>query len=84
MAEMDEWSDNEFRLFARMNLPPEAETDRWVQALYDAVLFTPEEDYTFREAARQGLKDRLYYDYGVVFDDVFDWDAYKLGGESNG
>lgn len=82
--EMNEWSDNEFRLFERMNLPPEAESDRYVQILYDSVLFSPGEDYHFREAARHGLIERLYYDYGIVFEDVFDYDAYRLGGESDG
>lgn len=84
MAEMDEWSDNEYQLFTGMNLPPDAEVDRWVQALYDAVFFTPQEDYTFREAARHGLIERLYHDYGVVFEEAFDWEAYRLGGESHG
>lgn len=82
--EMNEWSDNEFRLFHRMEMPAEAEADRYVQILYDAVLFSPDEDYTFREAAREALKQRLWFDYGVVFDETFDWAEYKRNGESGG
>jgi hypothetical protein len=82
--EINEWSDGEFRLFNDINMPPAAHDDRFVQMLYDIVLFSPQEDYNFREQCRAGLIDRLWYDYGIIFQDEFDWEAYRLNGESDG
>jgi len=82
--EFNEWSNNEFGLFNNLPLPPEAHDDRFLQMMFDTVLFSPGEDYTFREAVRTGLIERLFYDYGIVFEDEFDWEAYRLNGESDG
>lgn len=82
--EMDEWSDNEYRLWVGMRMPAEAEADRYNQILYDAVMFSPEETSFFRRSARNALIDRLYNKYGVVFEESFNWRDYERNGESNG
>lgn len=83
--EENEWSTNEFNLFQNIQgLPPAAADDRFLQMMYDVVLFSPGEDYNFRESVRAGLIERMFYDYGVVFEDAFDWEAYRLNGESDG
>ena len=83
--EFEEWSKSEFNLFQNIQgLPPEAANDRFLQMMYDIVLFSPGEDYNFRESVRAGFIERMFYDYGVVFEDSFDWEAYRLGGESDG
>lgn len=81
---MDEWSDNEYRLFTGMDMPAEAESDRYVQILYDSVYFDRDTDYTVREASREALKQRLFFDYGIVFEDRFDWAEYQRNGASGG
>jgi hypothetical protein len=67
-----------------MDLPADAEADRYVQILFDAVYFSPDEDYTFREAAREALIQRLWHDYGIIFEEKFDWEEYRRNGESSG
>lgn len=82
--EMEDWSDNEFALFSGLNMPPEAEDDRFIQMLFDIVYFSPDENYVVREASRTALIDMLWNDYGVIFEEAFDWEAYRLNGESDG
>lgn len=52
--------------------------DAHAQGLFDAALFHNNE-YTHEEikAIQQELRDYLQDQYGIDFDDVFDWDAYR-------
>lgn len=81
---MDDWSDNEFRLFEDMDLPDAAYDDQFVQLAYDMALFSPELDYDTHVQMRRFLLDYLNDEYDFDFVDNFDWDEYVLGGESNG
>jgi hypothetical protein len=52
--------------------------DQWVRTLYDISLFdfgnVTKED---RALAINALRDYMEQEYGMDFDDVFDWEAYR-------
>jgi hypothetical protein len=52
--------------------------DQWVRTLYDISLFdfgnVTRED---RALAINALRDYMESEYGMDFDDVFDWEAYR-------
>lgn len=81
---INEWSDNEFRMFENLELPEEAFDDYFVQWAFDQALFSPDEDYLSHKEAMRYLRNRLEDDYGIDFDSIFDWDDYAHGGASNG
>lgn len=86
MAGMDSWDYIEFGLYDSMagGYQP-LYNDRQLQALYDAALFenTPlGSDTGYTTSADRGeilnaLRDYLWEEYGVDFDDVFDWESYR-------
>lgn len=80
---MDEWSDDEFRMFENMDLPDRAFDDQFVQLAYDMALFSPELDYDTHIEMKRFLIEYLSREYGFDFSSEFDWDDYKLSGESN-
>lgn len=80
---MEEWSDAEFRMFEEMELPPDARDDQFVQLAYDMALFSPDLDHDTHVAMRQYLVDLLHNEYGFDFEAEFDWDEYRLNGESD-
>ena len=75
---MDDWSYVEFGLFDQMagGYQPFYE-DRQLQALYDSALFNHDVSSDDRAAIIEGLRDYMWDEYGVDFDDVFDWEAYR-------
>lgn len=79
MAEMDEWSDVELNLYQEaFDNMEDAFNDRTFQFLYDQSLF--EWDYYTHEerrATQRQMKDYLFDNYGIDFDAVFDWEAYR-------
>lgn len=82
MAGFEGWSSNEFRMFDELNMPDSAFNDPFVQQYFDNALFdfdhalTPEEHADNLDA----LKEYLWDEYGLDYDDVFDaewWDDYR-------
>lgn len=78
MAGMDDWSEIEFQLFDNMAGHNEAMyEDRWIQTLYDAALFEHDVSSADRTAILGSLRDYMWDEYGMDFDDVFDWDGFR-------
>lgn len=78
MAGINEWSNVEFNLFDNMAGGNEnLYDDQWVQTLYDAALFEHDIASGDRGAILNSLRDYLWDEYGIDFDNVFDWDAYR-------
>lgn len=79
MAGINEWhSDVEFNLFDSMaGYHPQLYNDQFVQNLYDAALFDYDLSKTDRAAVLEGLREYMWDEYGMDFDDVFDWEAYR-------
>jgi len=78
MAGMNEWSYIEFGLYDQMasgNM--ELYNDNFAQNLYDAALFDHDISRDDRAAIMDTLRDYMWDEYGVDFDDVFDWEAYR-------
>lgn len=78
MAGMNEWSYIEFGLYDQMasgNM--ELYNDNFAQNLYDAALFDHDISRDDRAAVMDTLRDYMWEEYGVDFDDVFDWEAYR-------
>jgi hypothetical protein len=79
MAEMDEWSNVELSLYQEaFDSTEDAFNDRTFQFLYDQSLFEWDH-YTHDErvATQEAMKDYLFDNYGIDFDAVFDWEAYR-------
>lgn len=78
MASMDEWSEVEFQLFDSMaSANPDLYNDQWIQTLYDAALFEHDISSSDRAAIMESLRDYMWDEYGLDFDDVFDWEAFR-------
>lgn len=78
MAGMNEWGQIEFTLFDSMAAnAPQLYNDQWMQTLYDAALFDHDISGTDRGAVLSALRDKMQEEYGLDFDDVFDWDSYR-------
>lgn len=80
---LEDWSDSEFRQFENLDLPEEAFNDPFVQLAFDMALFSPDEDYDTHVAMKRFLIEHLENEYGFDFMVEFDWDEYKLEGESD-
>lgn len=78
MAGMNEWGDIEFQLFDEFAGHDERMySDAWVQNLYDAALFDYDISGSDRAAIMNSLRDYMWDEYGVDFDDVFDWEGFR-------
>lgn len=78
MAGINEWSDVEFNLFDGMTQSNDSlYQDQWVQTLYDAALFGHDVSGSDRAAVLNALRDYMWDEYGMDFDDVFDWEGYR-------
>lgn len=85
MADISDWSYIEFGLFDNManGYLPMYE-DRQLQALYDAALFNHDIASSDRAAIVNGLREYMWDEYGIDFDDIFDWEAYRESYDSGG
>lgn len=74
-----QWGAMEMHLYEDMStgLPREFLDDRMTQALYDTALFNFDISKSDRQAVMDTLKDHLRDEYGVEFDDIFDWENYR-------
>lgn len=57
--------------------PVDEVDDPVLQSVFHAAYFDFNLPTRDKVAAREALKDYLLYDYGIDFDTVFDWRAYK-------
>lgn len=79
MAGINEWSsDIELRLFENIaDQTPGLYADTFIQNLYDAALFNYDIDTAERKIILEAMRDRMWDEYGVDFDNVFDWEAFR-------
>lgn len=74
----EQWSDTEKQLFNDMlRNQPQARRDDNLQDLFDEALFRRGGTRIDRDSAYTELQRVLYEDYGIDFDDVFEWEDYK-------
>jgi hypothetical protein len=71
------WSAAEERLFEDVAVNDSLLGDELFQQAFDIGWFSPDVDHSYREAAREYVVEWLDQEYGVEFDDVFDWDAWR-------
>lgn len=72
------WSSTEERLFADLgNANQDVFNDELVQQAFDIGWFNMDVGSDYREAAREFVVEWLHNEYGIEFDDVFDWDAWR-------
>lgn len=79
----DTWSQQESHMFDDLiNGDPTLGSDQTLQLLFDVALFqdgfTPRE----RDGVQAALEEYLWDEYGIDFDDAFDWAAYREWYES--
>jgi hypothetical protein len=79
MAGMNEWSSlTEFELFNDLaGHDSRMFNDPWVQNLYDAALFDYDVSKSDRGAILYTLREYMADNYGVDFDDAFDWEGFR-------
>jgi hypothetical protein len=73
----NDWSDPEKGLWADAFEPIGAFNDPHAQALFNAGYFDEGWSRDERAAIREELSDYLMDAYGVDFDEVFDWEAWR-------
>lgn len=74
----EQWSETEKQLFNDMlRNQPQARRDDNLQDLFDEALFRRGGNRIDRDSAYTELQRVLYDDYGIDFDDVFEWEDYK-------
>jgi hypothetical protein len=79
MAGINEWTSiTEFQLFDDLaGHDSRMFNDPWVQNLYDAALFDYDISRDDRAAIMTTLRDYMRDEYGVDFDDAFDWEGFR-------
>lgn len=72
------WSSTEERLFEDIGERNEQIfNDELLQQAFDVGWFDMNVSSEYREAAREFVIEWLDSEYGIEFDDVFDWDAWR-------
>lgn len=72
------WSSTEERLFSDLGDANEAVfDDPLLQQAFDIGWFDMNVSGEYRESAREFVVEWLSSQYGIEFDDVFDWDAWR-------
>lgn len=73
-----EWGETEARLFEDLMAHESSlEHDRLAQALYDEAMFNFDLSAQDRADIMETLKDYLWDEYEIDFDDVFDWESWR-------
>lgn len=74
----DSWGDVEGQLYAdAMSVDMDALEDNVAQTLFHVGYFDQDVDTDTRMSARQNLSAYLEQEYGVTFEDVFDWETFR-------
>lgn len=73
------WGPAERDIFRDMvrDIPEAARHDTMLMALFDYALFDNSLSPSDKDIVYFALHDLLQDDYGVDFDDIFDWEAYR-------
>lgn len=71
------WSETEKDLWQDAFESVGAFDDRYAQTLFNAGYFETDYSSDERSAIRDRLSEYLMDEYGVDFDDVFDWEAWR-------
>lgn len=72
------WSSIEEHLFSEIGEHNEAIFgDELLQQAFDIGWFDMDVGADYREAAREFVYEYLETEYGIDFDEVFDWDAWR-------
>ena len=72
------WSSIEERLFEDIGERNEQIfQDEYLQQAFDIGWFDMDVSTEYREAAREFVVEWLHDEYGIDFDEVFDWDAWR-------
>ena len=75
-----EWGETESRLYEEL-ISETGESaladDRIFQALYDEAMFNFDLSHQDRVDILDTMRDYAWDEYGIDFDDVFDWEAYR-------
>lgn len=72
-----EWSERESEIWNSSFGEYDALYDPVAQALYNEGYFNFDIDSDQRAAIRDALDEYMSQEYGIDFDDVFDWDAWR-------
>jgi hypothetical protein len=77
-----DWGRNEVALWRDATLHYQAGSediahDETAQALYDAALYTFSETHEDRAAILANLRQYIEEEYGIDWDDIFDWEGYR-------
>lgn len=73
----DNWSNNEKDMWVGAFEPIGAFDDRHAQALFNEGYFNFELPSDERVAIREALDEYLMNEYGIDFDEIFDWEAWR-------
>lgn len=74
----DDWYGAEKDLYdSLVNGDPILGNDHTLQLLYDVALFDHDIRPEERDMAMDALVDYLWDEYGIDFDEVFDWEGYR-------
>jgi hypothetical protein len=73
------WDAAETSLYEDMisHGPPSIEDDRTLELLFDTALFQTDLNPGDRDAILDELYNYLWDEYGLDFDEVFDWEGYR-------
>ncbi len=75
----EKWGPEQRSIWQDMvrDIPPAAREDNTLMMLYDYALFDDTLSPRDKDVVYFALTDLLRDDYGVDFDEIFDWEAYK-------
>lgn len=73
----DDWSRLENQLWMDMGENTDVLNDRYLQAVYEAAYFDQNVPHNDRIYLREQLTILLRDEYGLNFDDIFDWEAWR-------
>lgn len=77
---VQDWNGDQWEAFHAGMQDDEIAMDPWVQALFDIAVYNTENMLpgTYdREDIIDAIDRYLYDEYGVIFDEIFDWDEFR-------
>lgn len=79
----DNWSEDESRLFESAmgeiggDLAETIKGDEWVSFLYHEAMWDFEIDAHYRSGAYDAFVEYMQVNYGIEWDEIYDWEAYR-------
>lgn len=78
MTNPSDWGNVENRLFDDAAYAvPQLHDDQFAQALYDTALFNFDISKSDRQIIMTTLREHMESEYGIEWDNVFDWEGYR-------